>query len=180
MEYIKKVNFSLNQMLALGIWERTEQPKTVYHMTNRANLESIIKDGKIKTGHDYICWFFLSLDQIPRYIKETGALKGRRYHDYDGHMHIAPPIIPEDTVVLKLTPRYSEPLYWYYEVTKLTPETTRGEDGKPLTGEQFEKACRRWDAFNHMRVCHYDPLKFKQDFEVLELSQVLKDYPIET
>lgn len=177
---MRRVKVSLAQMQIMGIWERAEQPKTVYHMTPRANLESIKKDGKILTGHDYICWFFEDLAQIPRYLKTTDALTGRKHYDYDGKLHTAAPIIPEETIVLKLTPRYSEPLYWYREAIPMKEGEAINEDtGKPLTGAEFEKAKKFWQEFNAMRIAHYDPLKFKQDFEVLDLTQVLKDYPLE-
>lgn len=176
---MQKVSISLRQMQALGIWERAERPQTVYHMTPRKNLESIIKDGKILTGHDYICWFFEDLAQIPRYIKRTDALKGRTYRDYDGRYHTAPPLVPADTVVLKLTPRYSEPLYWYREAIPMKEGEAVDENGEPLTGEAFQGAVEAWKDFNNMRIAHYDPLKFKQNYEVLELEEILTQYPIE-
>ena len=55
---------TLDEMLSLGIWRRVNQPATVYHLTDRANLDSIIADGMIKTGHDYICWFFESIENM--------------------------------------------------------------------------------------------------------------------
>ena len=38
---------TLDEMLSLGIWRRVNQPATVYHLTDRANLDSIIADGMI-------------------------------------------------------------------------------------------------------------------------------------
>lgn len=171
---------TLNQMLSMGIWQRVDQPPFVYHMTPRANLESIKQDGRIHTGHDYICWFFEDLANIPVYLKISNALKGRSYWDYDGNLHTAPPLIPEDTIVLKLIPRYSEPLYWYREVIRIKEnETINTATGKPLAGEEYKKACETQERFSKARIAHYQPFKFKKDFEVLELAQILKEYPIE-
>jgi hypothetical protein len=88
--------------------------------------------------------------------------------------------VPADTVVLKLTPRYSEPLYWYRESIPMKEGEAIDENtGKPLTGTEFEEAKKFWREFNSMRIAHYDPLKFKRDYEVFELTQILKDYPLE-
>lgn len=174
---MKKVNMSLEQMLSMGIWERVPQPDTVFHMTHRDNLDSILKDGKITTGHDYICWFFTSLENMNTYITISNALEGRKYYDYDGKLHTAPPIVPSETVVLKMKPRYSEPLYWYREINtnNINDEQLIDEDGTPLTGKKREKALATLHQFDIARVVHYGAMKFKQPPEVLELMDVLGD-----
>ncbi len=161
-----KNKVSLDQMRSMDIYQSVDQPKVVYHMTPRKNLEKILQDGFIDTMTDYVCFFFPELKYIPLYIELTGADKGRQYHDFDGKIHTAPPLIHEETVVLKLTPRYIEPMHWYKEVVKATDDQILADDK--------EKARARIQQFNDCRVCHYGKFKFKRDVEVIELVDLDK------
>ena len=168
--------FTLDEMLSLGIWERVDQPETVYHLTHRRNLDSIIADGKIKTGEDYVCWFSPSPDQMLTYLELTGAYKGRSYWDYDGKVHTAPPVIPEEYIVLELSPRCTEPLYWYRETHTgdLLKWFLIDADGKSLTGAERERAIQGWQALDDARIAHYGAMKYKRDsFNVLELADII-------
>ena len=167
---MKKFNMSLQQMLSLGIWERVEQPSTVYHMTDRKNLDSILTSRKIISDHDYITWFFTSTDNMLLFAELSNAYVGRKYWDYDGKLHTAPPLIPADTVVLKLHPRYSEPLYWYREKNKITEENMWEHGG----GRDLEDTRERWEKFDNCRICHYGALKFKDDYELIEYADLLE------
>lgn len=84
-----KNKVSLDQMRSMDIYQSVDQPKVVYHMTPRKNLEKILQDGFIDTMTDYVCFFFPELKYIPLYIELTGADKGRQYHDFDGKIHTA-------------------------------------------------------------------------------------------
>lgn len=170
---------SLDEMLSLGIWRRVDQPATVYHLTDRANLDSIIADGMIKTGHDYICWFFESIENMWVYLDATGALlHGRDYNDYDGKVHHVEPLDPAQTVLLKLSPRYPEPMAWYKE---FTPDIDRRQfvtqDGKPIADEKAEELREKQRAFDNSRIAHYRPMKFKRAFEVIEMSTLIEGRP---
>lgn len=140
------------------------QPETVYHMTNRANLESILNSGKIHTGTDIVCWFVTDLKNFPIYIKLTGADHGRQYHDFDGRIHTAPPLDHAETVVLKLIPRYYEPLNWLKEVSN--------QNHPQMNDPRIKEIC---DMFDSCRICHYDDFKFKRDsVEIIELTDIDK------
>lgn len=162
----RKIKISLDQMRRMDIYQPIDQPQIVYHMTPRKNLEKILQDGFIDTMTDYVCFFFPELKYIPFYIELSGADKGRQYYDFDGKIHTAPPLIHEETVVLKLIPRYIEPMHWYQEIVKATNEKILAND---------KKAARaKIQQFNDCRVCHYGNLKFKRDVDVIELVDIDK------
>ena len=167
---------TLDEMLSLGIWRRVDQPATVYHLTDRANLDSIKADGAIKTGHDYICWFFESIENMWVYLDATGALTyGRDYGDYDGKEHHAPPIDPAQTVILKLSPRYPEPLAWYKEFTPdLDKRQFVTQSGEPVPDEKAAELREKQRAFDNSRIAHYKAMKFKRDYEVIELANLIE------
>jgi len=175
---MSKVKMPLSHLQANPLYKRIEQPAVVYHMTPRKNLDSILSDGKIKTGTDFVCFFFPAVEEIPVYIKVTGALHGRQYWDFDGRIKTAPPLIPEEQVVLKLLPRYSEPLYWYQEDTlEMLLQQARQEN---WTQERIEKSVQNQKAFDKARVLHYGDMKFKQNnIQVLELSEILNTYKMD-
>lgn len=161
-----KHKISLDEMRQMDIFQSIEQPKVVYHMTDRKNLDKILRDGYIDTATDFICFFFPDLKSIPIYIRISRADIGRKYYGYDGLIHTAPPLIHEETVVLKLTPRYPEPMRWFKEVIS-------GEDDS-VPEKDKEKARAVIQQFNDCRVCHYGNLKFKRDVEVIELTDIDK------
>ena len=169
---------TLDEMLSLGIWRRADQPATVYHLTDRANLDSIIADGMIKTGHDYICWFFESIENMWVYLDATGALlHGRDYNDYDGKVHHAEPLDPAQTVLLKLSPRYPEPMAWYKEFSKWVDRglPIKVTNGTIITdGPDYEELREKQRAFDNSRIAHYRPMKFKKSFEVIALSDLIE------
>ena len=167
-----KKRVSLELMRSMDIWQPVDQPKVVYHMTNRANVEKILQDGYIDTMTDYVCFFFPDLKSIPLYIELSCADEGRKYYDFDGKIHTAPPLIHEETVVLKLIPRYIEPMYWYKEVMSVKDHqiTSDGE----LSADDIKKAREKIKQFDDCRICHYGNFKFKRDVEILELVDIDK------
>lgn len=44
-------------------------PSEVYHLTKKANLESILDDGAIRRFDDTECWFCESLAKMKAYIE---------------------------------------------------------------------------------------------------------------
>lgn len=162
---MKKFNVTLAQMRSMDIFTQVSQPITIFHMTNRRNLNSIRNDGEINTGYDYVCWFFPDIESIPLYIELTGADRGRKYYDFDGMIHTAPPLIHEETVVLRLTPRYKEPWAWFIENAK--PELAFAD----YRGE--EEARKKIEQFNNARICHYGNLRFKKhELSVMNLNEI--------
>lgn len=158
------MKIELRDFRKISIYEDAEQPPLIYHMTARDNLEPIINSGKIKTGTDFVCWFFTDLKEIATYIDLTGAIRGRKYYDFDGEIHTAPPLIPEDTIVLKMKPQRNEPLTWYRENT--AAGATNDESKKLLL------------LFDNCRIAHFDDFTFNTNYEILELTDILKKYPL--
>lgn len=48
----------------MGYIRLDEQPGEVYHYTHRKNLDSILRDGRIRRMGDRECWFCASLEDI--------------------------------------------------------------------------------------------------------------------
>jgi len=46
-------------------------PSEVYHLTKKANLESILDDGAIRRFDDTECWFCESLAKMKAYMEQT-------------------------------------------------------------------------------------------------------------
>ena len=44
-------------------YEKVPRPSTVYHLTQKGNLDSILDDGRIRRFSDTECWFCESLDR---------------------------------------------------------------------------------------------------------------------
>lgn len=157
---------SLLEVRKMGIFEEIPPPPVVYHMTDRKNLEAILRDGKIKPiarpgqSPDYMTFFFPSLEEIPVYIQLTGADKGREYYDFDGRLHTAAPLNHEETVVLELTPRGRQEMEWYKEIM-----------GRNEKDEATRALCQ---YMNDARVCHYGAMPFEKSPKIMELSEVDK------
>ena len=157
------MNVSLQQFRSLPSIEEIEAPKVVYHMTSKDNAASIIKDGKIKTGRDFICFFFPNKESILRYIKISKADAGRMFYDFDGRVHQAPPLDHANTVILELIPRGKETMAWYRE------NTTVGDNANPaVLGSMFDDC----------RICHYGDMRFynNKDVRVIPLTEIDEQY----
>ena len=80
----------------MGYIRLDEQPNEVYHYTRRKNLDSILRDGRIRRMDDRECWFCASLEDTvkralddlcragllqkdPRW-RENGSLTSNLYH----------------------------------------------------------------------------------------------------
>jgi hypothetical protein len=145
-------------------FESIDVPAVVYHMTDRKNLSAILSDGKIDSKEDFMTFFFPSLESIPVYIAATGADACRLYYGADGRVHQAPPLNHAETVVLKLVPRYNNG-DWFVESTLAGVQNVSNPTARALR----EKLCRLMDA---ARVCHYGPMRFKRDPEIIELTEI--------
>ena len=49
-------------------YEKVPRPSTVYHLTQKGNLDSILDDGMIRRFNDTECWFCESLDKMKAYV----------------------------------------------------------------------------------------------------------------
>lgn len=172
---MQKNKMPLSYLQQNPLFQRIDQPDIVYHLTPRKNLESIMSDGRIRTFQDFVCFFFPAVEEIPVYFRITGALHGRQFYGWDGRIKTAPPLVPEEHIVLKLIPRYSEPLLWFKEDTtdRLKMQASR----ENWTEEKLQKLLQQQTAFDNSRILHYGDMKFKTNkVDVLELSDILNNY----
>ena len=88
-------------------YERIDGPKgLLYHYTKRENIEPILQDGRIRKFKDRECWFCTSLEDTLRLMELTVMEEGKLYYDANGLPRRYPKFIPEEYVVLELSPRY--------------------------------------------------------------------------
>ena len=57
-------------------------PSEVYHLTKKANLESILDDGAIRRFDDTECWFCESLAKMKAYMEQTVLCEGKPYYGF--------------------------------------------------------------------------------------------------
>ena len=91
-------------------------PSEVYHLTKKANLESILDDGAIRRFDDTECWFCESLAKMKAYMEQTVLCEGKPYYGAGGQLCRYPKFEPDEHIILKLTPCRREG-NWYATVT---------------------------------------------------------------
>lgn len=79
-------------------------PPEVYHLTKKANLESILDDGAIRRFDDTECWFCESLAKMKAYMEQTVLCEGKPYYGAGGQLCRYPKFEPDEHIILKLTP----------------------------------------------------------------------------
>ena len=79
-------------------------PSEVYHLTKKENLNSILEDGMIRRFGDTECWFCADLQKMKAYMEQTVMCEGKHYYGVTGQLCRYPKFVPEDYVLLKLTP----------------------------------------------------------------------------
>ena len=105
-------------------YEKVPRPSTVYHLTQKGNLDSILDDGRIRRFDDTECWFCESLDKMRAYMAQTVLCEGKPYYAVGGQLCRYPKFVPEDYVLLKLTPRGYED-NWYRWNQEIPPGSSR-------------------------------------------------------
>lgn len=105
-------------------YQKVSRPSTVYHLTQKGNLDSILDDGVIRRFNDTECWFCESLDKMRAYMAQTVLCEGKPYYAVGGQLCRYPKFVPEDYVLLKLTPRgYEDNWYrWNQEIPPGSPK----------------------------------------------------------
>lgn len=105
-------------------YEKVPRPSTVYHLTKKEHLDSILDDGVIRRFDDTECWFCESLDKMRAYMAQTVLCEGKSYYAVGGQLCRYPKFVPEDYVLLKLTPRgYEDNWYrWNQEIPPGSPK----------------------------------------------------------
>ena len=64
----------------MGYIRLDEQPGEVYHYTHRKNLDSILRDGRIRRMGDRECWFCTSLEDTLTLMRATVMMEGKPYY----------------------------------------------------------------------------------------------------
>ena len=90
-------------------------PSEVYHLTKKENLNSILEDGMIRRFSDMECWFCVDLQKMKAYMEQTVMCEGKPYYSVAGQLCHYPQFVPEDYVLLKLTPCWQEDSWYRWE-----------------------------------------------------------------
>lgn len=88
----------------MGYVRVADRPKVVYHYTRLENLEDILWDGQIRRMGDSECWFCATLEDTLALMRDTVMKEGGPYYKVGGALGFYPKFIPEDYVILELTP----------------------------------------------------------------------------
>ena len=137
-----------------------ETPTELYHYTKRENLEKILGDGRIRRFGDRETWFCQSLEDVLKLMKATVMMEGKPYIKVSGSIGHYPAFVPEDFVILKLTPRWQngEWVRWMQEVPDDSPQ-------------ELKSAAY---SFSMLKVGFRGDLKFQKDPEVIEVAELLQ------
>ena len=67
-------------------YQKVPRPSTVYHLTKKEHLDSILDDGVIRRFNDTECWFCESLDKMKAYMGQTVLCEGKSYYAVGGQL----------------------------------------------------------------------------------------------
>ena len=104
---------------------KVRPPVKIYHLTGKDDLNSILDDGVIRRFNDTECWFCESLDKMRAYMEQTVMCEGKPYYAVGGQLCRYPKFVPEDYVLLKLTPSHAKD-NWYRWDQEIPPGSPRG------------------------------------------------------
>jgi len=142
-------------------YEKINKPQgELYHYTKRENLEQILKDQKIKKFKDRECWFCTSLENVLRLMELTVMQEGKKYYDVEGNLKRYPEFIPEEYVILRLTPRFQngEWVIW----------------NQQLPSNASEELVQLGEEFSHLKVGFRGDLKFR-DPCIIEFTELVQE-----
>ena len=145
----------------MGYERLTDIPLLVYHYTARKNVESILRDGKIKRMGDTESWFCPSLEDAVALMKATVMLEGKPYYKVGGSIGHYPKFVPEDFVILELTPRWQsgEWVRWNQELPPGAPP------------ELVEEA----NAFSLLKLGFRGDMKFESGPRIVDVAPLLEE-----
>ena len=141
-------------------YERIWPPEgPVYHYTKRENLEAILKDERLRRFGDPECWVCGSLEDTLRLMELTVMVEGKLYYGKGGIPMRYPTFVQEEYVILKIQPRYANGTWviWNQELPEHAPKEV-----KQLAEE-----------FSHIKLGYRGDLRFKNEPEVIEVSELL-------
>ena len=143
-------------------YERISRPEgLLYHYTKRENAEKILRDGKVKKFRDRETWFCASLENTLKLMEMTVMQEGKRYYDAGGLPKRYPQFVPEDYVILELSPRFQNGdwVIWNQEFPDGVSEEVR------KLGEEFSR----------MKLGFRGDLKFYENPMIYEVSELLAE-----
>lgn len=135
-------------------------PTEVYHLTKKENLSSIVADKRIRRFGDTECWFCRTPEDMLRYMEHTVLYEGKPYIATGGRIEHYPKFVPEDYVLLKLTPSKWEDK-WYQWNQELPP------DASQAAREQAEE-------FSRLKIGYRGDLRFSM-MEVIEAIHLIRE-----
>ena len=133
-------------------------PTEVYHLTKRENVESIRIDKRIRRFGDTECWFCRTPEDMLRYMGYTVLCEGKPYIATGGRIEHYPKFVPEDYVLLKLTPSKWEDK-WYQWNQELPVNTS------PEVKEEARE-------FSELKIGYRGDLRFSK-MDVIDLEQIM-------
>ena len=139
---------------------KVSAPTGLYHLTKAENLNSILEDGMIRRFGDSECWFCESLDKMKAYMAQTVLCEGKPYYAVDGKLCQYPKFVPEDYVLIKLTPALKRD-NWYRWEQELPPGSTT----------TLIKAAREFSA---LKLGYRGDLAFR-NAEVIDVARFLTE-----
>ena len=90
-------------------------PSKVYHLTKKEKLNSILEDGRIRRFGDTECWFCTDPQKMKAYMEQTVMCEGKPYYAVGGQLCRYPKFVPEDYIILKLTPCHQKDNWYRWE-----------------------------------------------------------------
>ena len=90
-------------------------PAKVYHLTKKEKLDSILEAGRIRRFGDRECWFCTDLQKMKTYMEQTVMCEGKPYYAVGGQLCRYPKFVPEDYILLKLTPCHQKDNWYRWE-----------------------------------------------------------------
>lgn len=90
-------------------------PSKVYHLTKKEKLNSILEDGRIRRFGDTECWFCTDPQKMRAYMEQTVMCEGKPYYAVGGQLCRYPKFVPEDYIILKLTPCHQKDNWYRWE-----------------------------------------------------------------
>ena len=141
-------------------YQKVSRPSTVYHLTQKGNLDSILDDGVIRRFNDTECWFCESLDKMKAYMEQTVLCEGKPYYAVGGQLCRYPKFVPEAHVLLKLSP-CDQPDNWYRWDQEIPP-------GSP---KELARAARE---FSLLKIGYRGDMAFR-NAEVIDVALFLTE-----
>ena len=141
-------------------YQKVSRPPTVYHLTKKEHLDSILDDGRIRRFNDTECWFCESLDKMKAYMGQTVLCEGKPYYAVGGQLCRYPKFVPEDYVLLKLTPSHAKD-NWYRWDQEIPPGSLK----------ELARAARE---FSLLKIGYRGDMAFR-NAEVIDVPLFLTD-----